>query len=604
MATIGIRQMTVRGRRIRWPLSVAALLLAPVAVASLALLGLHVVYAERILPGVRLGLVDLGGLDRDAARARLAETYGFLAGGEIVLTGPSAPVRLSLEPIGRRLDTEAALDAALGAGRGSSPLETARATGQLLVDGGRSIPPAVVFDDAVLREAVAELGDSLDRAPVDARVELRDGRFTVRPAEPGRLLDRQRLLDGLRTRLSLPEPAAGPLALVYAELQPLVPTAAAEDARRAAERFVAAPLVLTLGEERWAAEAALLRTWLRFRSQSSGTISPTLDRAALEEWFGALRQQVDQAAREASFVFRDGRVRAVAADAGRALNVAQTASSVEAALVRVVGGDGRPAPIELDVDAVSPRLSTADAQALAARMRRVSTWTTQFVPSERNGYGANIRVPAKAIDGTVVMPGEVFDYWEAVGEVSPRTGFRQGAAIINGKTEPQGAFAGGICTSSTTMFNAAARAGYEILDRRAHFYYIDRYPLGLDATVFKTDGYVQTMAFRNDTPYPLLVRGLAGSTWTSFEIWSVPTGRIVTFSKPIMKNHREASSGVEYDPSKPAGYRVVIEVPTAGMDVTVTRTVRDGAGAVVHNDTWFSRYRRIDGLTIRGGQPA
>ena len=38
-------------------------------------------------------------------------------------------------------------------------------------------------------------------------------------------------------------------------------------------------------------------------------------------------------------------------------------------------------------------------------------------------------------------------------------GYRQGGAIINGRTEPQGALAGGICSCSTTLFNAALRAG-------------------------------------------------------------------------------------------------------------------------------------------------
>lgn len=605
MATIGLGQTAVRVRRIRWPLTVAALLLlVPVAVAGIALVGLHVAYSERILPGVRVGSADLGGLDREAARVRLEETYAGLVGGEIVLTGASSPIRFALEPVGRRPESEAALDEAFGVGRGSNPVETGRATVQLLIDGGRSIPPTVVFDDAALREVVAELGVSVDRSPVDARVELEDGRFTVLPAVPGRRLDRESLLAILQSSLARPGPLAESIALRFAELPPSVSTAAAERARATAERFVASPLVLTLGEEQFAVEPTLLRSWIRFLTTASGTVTPTVDGATVQAWLSGLTTQVDRPAVDAGFVFGSGRVRAVPAEAGRTLNVAATVLRIEAAIANTFGGDDRPASIGLTVDAVSPRLATDDAEALAARMDRISEWTTRFIPSERNGFGANIRVPAKAIDGTVIMPGEVFDYWEAVGEVSRRTGFRQGAAIINGKTEPQGAFAGGICTSSTTMFNAAARAGYEILDRRAHFYYIDRYPLGLDATVFKTDGYTQTMAFRNDTPYPLLVRGLAGPTWTSFEIWSVPTGRTVTFSRPIMSNHREATSGVGFDPSKPAGYQKVVEVPTAGMDVSVTRTVQDSSGAIVHRDTWFSRYRRIDGLTVRGGRPS
>ena len=103
---------------------------------------------------------------------------------------------------------------------------------------------------------------------------------------------------------------------------------------------------------------------------------------------------------------------------------------------------------------------------------------------EKNGFGANIWIPALTIDGYVVGPREKFDFWKAVGPVTRAKGYRQGGAIINGRTEPQGALAGGICSCSTTLFNAALRAGFPMGARRNHYYYIDRYPLGLDATVF------------------------------------------------------------------------------------------------------------------------
>jgi vancomycin resistance protein YoaR len=110
------------------------------------------------------------------------------------------------------------------------------------------------------------------------------------------------------------------------------------------------------------------------------------------------------------------------------------------------------------------------------------------------------------LDGHVVAPGDTFDFWNAIGPVTRARGYRQGGAIINGRTELQGALAGGICSTSTTLFNAVARAGYEMGARRNHFYYIDRYPLGLDATVFKGDSSTQTMSFTNDTRYPVLIR--------------------------------------------------------------------------------------------------
>jgi vancomycin resistance protein YoaR len=238
-------------------------------------------------------------------------------------------------------------------------------------------------------------------------------------------------------------------------------------------------------------------------------------------------------------------------------------------------------------------------------MRMISHWTTYFPISEKNGFGANIWIPARLINGYVVPPGGTFDFWKAIGPVTRAKGYRSGGAIINGRTEPQGALAGGICSCSTTLFNAAARAGYEMGARRNHYYYIDRYPVGLDATVFiSASGSKQTMSFTNDTDYPLLIRGLGwrngGSGYVKFEIYSVPNGRKVTFATGRKQNYRYASDVIEYTSSLPTGAAKRIEYPVNGFQVSVTRTVRDRAGKVVHRDTWFSNYARITGITLVG----
>ena len=204
-----------------------------------------------------------------------------------------------------------------------------------------------------------------------------------------------------------------------------------------------------------------------------------------------------------------------------------------------------------------------------------------------------------------MAPGATFDFWDAVGSVTRAKGYRSGGAIINGRTEPQGALAGGICSCSTTLFNAALRAGYEMGARRNHYYYIDRYPLGLDATVFiSASGSKQTMSFTNDTRYPLLIRGRGwregGAGYVRFDIYSVPNGRKVTFSRPIVRNVRRASDTVQYTSGLPKGARQRIEYPVDGKQVTVTRTVRDRKGKVIHRDTYYSNYARITGIVLVG----
>ena len=101
--------------------------------------------------------------------------------------------------------------------------------------------------------------------------------------------------------------------------------------------------------------------------------------------------------------------------------------------------------------------------------------------------------------------------------------------------------------------------------RRNHYYYIDRYPLGLDATVFKSgSGSVQTMSWTNDTDYPVLIRGYkiknGSKGYVRFELYSVPTGRRVVIGNPTIKNVRRATDTVQYTthpgPGRPQADRI------------------------------------------------
>jgi vancomycin resistance protein YoaR len=176
-----------------------------------------------------------------------------------------------------------------------------------------------------------------------------------------------------------------------------------------------------------------------------------------------------------------------------------------------------------------------------------------------------------------------------------------GGIIQGGRTNPTGAIGGGICSASTTLFNAAVRGGFQIVERSPHYYYITRYPLGLDATVSKSGGRsTQNMRFRNDTQAPIYIRGIGGGGSVRFEIYSLPNGRKVTFSKASVANVRRAVDRAVRTDTLRAGTRRRDETPANGMDVAVTRTVRDARGAVIHSDRFVSHYGRVDGIVLIG----
>jgi vancomycin resistance protein YoaR len=236
----------------------------------------------------------------------------------------------------------------------------------------------------------------------------------------------------------------------------------------------------------------------------------------------------------------------------------------------------------------------------AVSLRFLAGWTTYLTPSDHNGWGANIWIPARTLDGYVVGPGERFDFWTAVGPITRARGYRLGGAIVNGHTREGVALGGGICAASSTLFNAAVRAGFRIDARSPHYYYITRYPIGLDATVSAS----QDMAWTNDTPYPVVIRGSTGAGSVRFELYSWPNGRTVTLSAPSITSYRPAVTHHVRTSALRDGTRRLIEYTIDGFDARVTRTVTDAAGRLVRRDTFFSHYHRVDGTILIGDHRA
>ena len=237
---------------------------------------------------------------------------------------------------------------------------------------------------------------------------------------------------------------------------------------------------------------------------------------------------------------------------------------MKAAIISEIGArqaGAAASPVEAVVKAVDPKLTTADAKAFAPKMRVISSYSVYYFVIVNNHLGGNIEGPATVINGTVVPAGAKFDFWKVVGDLHNAPGTGPGNAIEGGKITVTGAFGGGICTTSTTLFNAAFRAGMVPLARQNHNEFINRYPPGLDATVWIVGNTKQTMSFRNDTKYPILISRTitdAGSKrWLTFKIWSVPNGRKATVTNTVIQPGERAIHRTVKDPTKPVGYTLL-----------------------------------------------
>lgn len=98
----------------------------------------------------------------------------------------------------------------------------------------------------------------------------------------------------------------------------------------------------------------------------------------------------------------------------------------------------------------------------------------------------NIQLAAQQVAAITILPGEVFSFWETVGNPSEANGYKTGRNIVNGQLKE--AIGGGLCQLSGIIYHTSLLAGLTIVERYNHTVDIykeeDRFtPLGADATV-------------------------------------------------------------------------------------------------------------------------
>ena len=592
-------------RSVRWPRVLLAFLIGiglALVVAAGGVFAYEQAHAGKIGAGVHAGSVDVSGLSRDQAIAKVSAAYASAGVGQLGLALPDGTTNVSYADLGRHVDAAAMVDAALAIGRSGNPLARVADEIQTALH-GTTIAPVVTFDQAALTASLTKVAASLARSPIDAAVHSSATGFVATTSSDGRSLS----VDALARQVMQTIGSAGAPATatidVSTDLTSVAPAVTSNQASQAAAAGNAeiAPIVLSHDTDTWTIPAATVATWLSVGLAGDGSPVIQADETKVSASLGALAKTINRKAVDATFLFskQNKVVGVVAGKDGRALDVAGSVTLVQALLAQRAAGVASTTPLTPAVATTAPNLSTAAATSAAPQMRQISTWTTHYIVGAHNGDSANITIPAMAINGTVVAPGAVFDFWKTVGVVSLAKGYKLGGAIINGHSVEGKTIGGGICSTSTTLFNAALRAGLETGARANHYYYITRYPLGLDATVWQDGGAVQNMTFTNNTAYPILIRAYAVPGLVRFTLYSVPTGRTVSISKPIVKNFLHGYTVVEHSSALKHGQFYYSEYQADGQDVWVTVTVRDKTGKVISQKTYYSHYARMIGVLVK-----
>ena len=185
--------------------------------------------------------------------------------------------------------------------------------------------------------------------------------------------------------------------------------------------------------------------------------------------------------------------------------------------------------------------------------------TTTTSDGKRN---TNIQLSAEAISGKTVLPGEIFSFNAATGERTAAKGYQEAPAISGGQSKDE--VGGGVCQTSSTLFNAVARADLEIIERNPHAWpshYIEK---GFDATV-NWPGL--DFKFKNNTEWPVFIIAGYSKRKVTVNIYGMSLGSDVRI---------DLESEVVRTIPKPEGTNYVINTSLAPGESKKTVTGRQG----------------------------
>jgi VanW like protein len=459
---------------------------------------------ERIPAGVRVDGVEVGGLSPADATRRLEIHASTRRVRPVLVEGPRGTIATSGGALGAKARIDEALAAAGRIGRIRHWLGSGRE---------REIPLRFDLSAPRVRALAARLGAV---PAVNAGVEVDRRGIHVRAGSAGRAVDVTALQAGLSTL-----PARVRVRTVA--VPPRVTTSDATAAAERARRLVDEPRTIVVGPESHTLTPAELHAALAVRRAEQGfTIG--FDPVRLARFLPA-----PQSPRDAQFSVEGSQVRVLPSAPGRTVDAAGTALAL---------ADPSRTTVAAAVVLEQPAVTTGDLTALGIR-ERISTFTTIYPPGQPRVV--NIRRAASVIDGTILRPGETFSMNQVLGERTIEKGYVAAPQIVGSSFADS--VGGGISQVATMLYNGAFFAGLELIEHQPHSLYIDRYPLGREATI-SWGG--PELIFRNDWPAGVLIDLEASEGEITIQLFSSRLGRRVETETLAPYGHGGGGFIVEY----------------------------------------------------------
>ena len=211
----------------------------------------------------------------------------------------------------------------------------------------------------------------------------------------------------------------------------------------------------------------------------------------------------------------------------------------------------------------------------------------------------NLRLACEAIDGMVIMPGDVFSYNKALGKRTEARGYRAGASIADGKIVET--IGGGICQVSSALYYCTLIADLDIISRDCHGYATDYMPLGMDAAV--SWGSLD-FKFKNTTDYPIKITANANGGDTTVKLLGTDSkDYYVKMEYETINTYAYSTQYQTMKPDNPEGYQDgdYITEPYTGYDIKTYQCKYDKqTDALISRDfEASSNYNKLDAVICK-----
>lgn len=235
---------------------------------------------------------------------------------------------------------------------------------------------------------------------------------------------------------------------------------------------------------------------------------------------------------------------------------------------------------------------TTDSLGDEAFPNRIATYSTKYSTADVNRT-TNIKISVNKINGVVLLPGEEFSYNKVLGPRTPQAGYKLGAAYIGGKVVSD--YGGGVCQTSSTLYNAVLLSNLEITSRTNHYFAAAYVPVSRDATVYWPS---LDFKFKNNRNYPIKIKASTSNGVINVEIfgiteesdYEVELQSYVTSYIPYNTEYKD-------DNTLPEGKEVVEQAGTNGIRSEAYKILKkDGkviSKTLLSRDTYSTKARII-----------